>query len=560
MGLWAGFRHRVACWLVGRFEVPRDAVRWACRRYAQRTALITAQGRWTFRQLHERSLRLAQALLSQGAAEGGVVVCQVRDGHELLEVRLACFECGAVSLCLPDFADAAAVHSVLSAVKPRAVITSPGMPLAAMALDPQARRVLTGVEYEQWLLAHPATLVRVPVAPQQVAGLGLTSGTTGTPKLMANTHGAQIRSLQMLIGNADLTGPAAASGPCLPAIPLCGAGSGMLFPAMLSGAALVVPPSRAPVVLVDWIESLGVTRLFLTPSQLIDLLELPAAQFQRLSGLQQIIYGTESMPKPKLMEAMRKFGPILQQGYGSAEVLPPVSLFSAAEHERARQEGEGQRLASSGRVVPDVQIECRGEDGRPLAMGEIGALWVRSSTRFAGYWSGNGLVAHGDGEWLAMGDVGRVDAQGFLYVLGRQADVVHRPHPDGGGALIKVFPREVEDAAHCHPAVREAVLVQAAESDVPGAVWLVVSLRQAILADAALAEQDWASVLRQHLIPLVPAYALPDEIQVMDALPRSPLGKVLRRQVRDVLPHFHKLRERTEVASGPEVGALELLT
>lgn len=550
MAVWARFRHQLARWLVGRFEVPRDAVRWACRRYAPRTALVTARGRWTFRQLHERSLRLAQALLAQGAGAGAVVLCQVGDDHEWLEIRLACFECGAVFVCLPDFADPATALAVLAAVAPTVVITSPGMPLAAAALAPGVRRVMTGRDYENWLVSQPTTLAVVSVAPQQVAALGLTSGTTGDPKLMATTHGAQVRSLQMLMGNLDLSGPGMVSGPCLPAIPLCGAGSGMVFPALLSGSALVIPPSRAPGVLVDWIEAQGVTRLFLTPSQLIDLMELPLTQLRRLGKLRQIIYGTESMPQPKLLEAMERLGPILQQGYGSAEVLPPVSLFSAAEHARARQTGALHLLASSGRVVPDVQLECRSEDGLPVAAGAVGALWVRSPTRFAGYWGREGLIPAGQGAWLAMGDMGRVDAQGYLYVMGRQADVIHVQRQGVGD--VQVYPREVEDAAHGHPGVREAALVQVARGGLPGEVWLVVSLREAVRANAALADQDWALALRQHLAQRVPSHALPDRIWVLDALPRSPLGKVLRRQVRETLHRFHK--EAVHQAAGVESG------
>ena len=166
MAVWARIRHQLARWLIGRFQVPRDAVRWACRRHAQRTALVTASGRWTFRQLHERSLRLAQALLAQGAGAEAVVLCQVSDDHELLEIRLACFECGAASLCLPDFADAAAVLAVLAAVAPTVVVTSPGMPLATATLPAGVRRVLTGSDYEQWLLSQPADLAAVPVTPQ----------------------------------------------------------------------------------------------------------------------------------------------------------------------------------------------------------------------------------------------------------------------------------------------------------------------------------------------------------------------------------------------------------
>ncbi|MCA0241006.1 MAG: acyl--CoA ligase [Proteobacteria bacterium] len=519
-------RHRLACWLVGRFRVPRDAVRWACQRYAGRLALVTPSGQWTFRALHERSLRLAQALQSAGLQPGELLLYQLHDEHELVELRLAAWECGAVAACLPDFADAAAARALLGCVQPRVVITSPDLPLAAAAPPPGARRVLTGPDYEAWLAAHPPLPAAVPVAPDDVAVLVTTSGTTGAPKLMASTHGAQMRSLQMLLANADLSGPAAPAGPCLTAIPLCGAGSGMLFPALLSGSPLVIPPSRDTAAWVDCAARHGVTRLFVTPSQLIDLLELPDAP-RRLAAVRQLVYGTESMPVPKLTEALQRFGPILQQGYGSAEVLPPLALMSAPAHAGALA-GQPRRLGSCGRVVAGVELRIVDDQGRDLPAGEVGAVLVRSPTRFAGYWGAHGLVPAGD-DWLAMGDLGRVDADGDLFILGRQADLVQVQRR---GVLLPVYPREVEDAAHRHPAVREAVLVQPPAADGPGPVWLVVSLRRSAGGRGAA---DWAAELTGHLRPLLPAHALPDRVRVLEALPRSPLGKVLRREVRDAL-------------------------
>jgi fatty-acyl-CoA synthase len=526
MGLITQLRHQFACWLMGRFQVPRDAVRWACKTHTDRVALVCAEGSYSFRALHERSLRLANALHDAGVGPDTVLLYQVHNDARLVEIRLAAYECGAIAVSLPDFATAAAVHAVLQQIRPHMVIASPDLPLATVPLHDGVRRILCGPLYEDWLRSFPPRLLDVAIDPQAVALLGMTSGTTGAPKLMATTHHAQVRSLQMLVGNADLSGPQAV-GPCMPGIPLAGAGGGMLFPALLTGAALVLPPDLQTQSLVEWIERHQVTRLFVTPSQLIDLLELPAAQRARILCLRQIIYGTESMPAPKLAEALLEFGPILQQGYGSAEVLPPVALFSAPEHARVLASGQPERLASCGKVVSGVEVRIVDGTGAAMPTGGIGSVMVRSPTRFAGYWSAEGLRPADGGAWLAMGDLGYLDPQGYLFILGREADLLHTPH---GGSLHPIYPRRVEDAAHQHPAVREAAAVQAG----PGQpLWLVVTLRAAATQSDPL--RNWAQDIRRFLEPRLPAAAMPGAIRVVRTLPRSPLAKLLRRQIRDDL-------------------------
>jgi fatty-acyl-CoA synthase len=128
-----------------------------------------------------------------------------------------------------------------------------------------------------------------------------------------------------------------------------------------------------------------------------------------------------------------------------------------------------------------------------------------------------------------MGDLGYLDLQGYLFILGREADLLHTQH---GGSLHPIYPRRVEDAAHQHPAVREAAAVQAG----PGQpLWLVVTLRAAATQSDPL--RNWAHNIRSFLEPRLPAAAMPGAIRVVHTLPRSPLAKLLRRQIRDdVLP------------------------
>lgn len=522
-----------ASYIASRFRVPRDVVRWACRKYASRPALITEKGEWTFAQLHARSLRLAQVMRAAGLRSGRVVLYQVEDGNEQLEIRFAAYECGAITAFLPMFAPSAQVHELLDTIRPRLVITSPGSALAlacAGRTEPEIPMILLGTQYEDCLRAQPERFVGVPIRTDSVSAIGATSGTTGTPKLMAQSQGAQAMSLRMLIRHIDLSSPVVSGGTCLSAVPLAGAGSGMVLPALISGTALVVPPSRDTATLVEYIERYQVARLFVTPSQLIDLLDLPSTELDRLRSVRQIIYGTESMPVPKLWEALKHFGPILQQGYGSAEMLPPVTMLSASDHRKALESNNPGLLRSSGKVARGVQVDIVNGLGTRLPAGEVGLIRVSSPTRFMGYWSPAGIHDPQEKQSLFMGDYGSLTADGYLYVLGRQADAVRMP---GSGALV--FPRNVEDVLHRHPAVKEAAVValDAADAESPVRLYATVVLRRQyrhLLSEShAPWEQELLAFLRSRLEP----HACPHGLAIMDQLPRSPLCKMVRLSVRD---------------------------
>lgn len=522
----------VAYFIASRFRVPRDVVRWASRHYASRPALITESGVWTFAQLHGRSLRLAQAMRAAGLGPGKVLLYQVEDGNEQLEIRFAAYECGAIAAFLPVFASTMQVHELLRAVHPCLVIASPGGDLALACADQTDRLVpmiFVGPQYEEWLNACPERCVDVPILEDSVSAIGATSGTTGAPKLMAQSHGAQAMSLRMLIRNIDLASPTVTGGACMSAIPLGGAGSGLVLPALLSGTALVVAPSSATSTLVNYIERYRVVRLFLTPSQLIDLLDLPPDDLARLRSLRQIIYGTESMPVPKLWEALQHFGPILQQGYGSAEVLPPVTMLSASDHRKALESSNPELLCSSGKVARSVQLEIVDCSGHRLPAGEVGFIRVNSPTRFIGYWSPAGIHDPQKNEPLLMGDIGYLSADGYLYVLGRQADVIRVRR---GDSEVQVFPRKVEDALHQHPAVKEVALV-AIEVQGQQRLYLAVVLRQKYQRLRPGPDVPSERELLEFLHSQVAPEALPQGVVFMDQLPRSPLCKMVRRSVRD---------------------------
>ncbi len=514
---------------LSRIRLPRDIHRHAFRRYAGRTALRFEDGSsMRYGELRDRSYSLAEAWRAMGLGAGDNVFAQIATEREFFEIRTAALEAGIVLTIFhaghgPDFIALAA-----RAADPKLFIADPGLAPGCAEAFRAARpgapvwQIGAGGDYEAAIAGHAPRPSRARIDPADPMVLGFTSGTTGPPKGLLSSHGAAVASLKLVIRNLRIRPDRRAASISLTPIPLVGAGSGLIFPSMLSGGTLVVMNEYTPARLCAMVREHGVTRLFLTPSHLIDLLDEGAAAAEALATLTHIIYGTSPMPAAKLEEALTRFGAAFQQGYGQAEILPPVSLLTPEDHRRGAKPAPRAVLASSGRVVKGVRVRISDARGRALPAGEIGEIHVDTPTRMAGYLDprqNRGVIL--DDGYFRTGDLGFLDAAGYLHVLDREADLIRR----AGGVI---FPRLVEEEAHDHPAVKECCLVEAG-----GRVVLFVSLRRKYRdGDASAIAGEVAALLARRLAP----EQRPDEIRMLPEIPRSFLGKILRRAARERIP------------------------
>jgi len=509
---------------LARLHTPRDVLRLACKRYADQPAIAAGERQLSYAELGDRVLRIATLWRQWGIGHGTPVFCLLPDGIAQVVVRHAAAEAGVMLTQFPPDVDDAALRQAIDELAPRLIVHRRHHALPAS--DAREWRPSESVEQELAAIAPE----RDPQAldPDALAGLGYTSGTTGAPKVLTISHGAYLTSLRQVVANIDLRQRRAEPDRVLVGIPLGGAGGGLVLPTVLAGGCLIVPKRYDAEALLDALVAHRATRLFTTPSLLIDLLDHPGIDTADLSSLRHLIYGTELMPAAKLEEALARFGPILQQGYGSAEVLPPVSLLAPHDHVQgdpraiAPHPAPRRVLMSAGRVVPGVSIRIADADGNALAPEEVGEVWVKSPTVFTGYWKRPDLTATTlrDGH-LVTGDMGRLSADGYLTLLGRKADLVRR------GTYV-IAPRLVEEAIHDHPAIKEASLVQVGERAV-----LAVSLRRTWRNRQG--PEQWRWQLLAHLADRIPDRQWPDDIVVLEELPRSRLCKVLRREVRALL-------------------------
>jgi fatty-acyl-CoA synthase len=521
------FRRFLIQLILRRFRVPRDAVRFAFSKYPNRIALITQRGSLTYGRLADRVNRLASGWHAAGVRKGHHVYSQLPDDWEQIEIRLAAYELGAI---LTSFNQAHPSEFILDASQiatPRVFIFDPDFAKTAELLSnqhPSMLQLKTGDHgsYETLIAGSPAKPSANYVKPRDVAALNFTSGTTGPPKGLFVNQNVALISLRLAVANISVG--AKEQDIFLVCIPLTGAGSGAVLPTLIAGSTLIIPPKYDVGVLIQWIEKYKATRAFMTPSQLIDVLDSSELAAHDISSLRNLIYGTAPMPAAKLEEAIVRLGPILQQGYGMAEVLPPVSLLQMAQHIHRGEPAARNILSSAGRVVDGVKVQIVDEQSQRLKPGEIGEILIQSPTVFSGYWQQNDLTSKAlqDG-WFHSSDYGFFDEYGLLYILDRKPDLIHREDRT-------IYPRLVEEAVHDHPAVKEACLVKPDDSS---EVILFVSLRE----QWRTPQRRWnlTQEISNFLCDKVQDWQMPDKIILLDELPRSFLQKILRKDLRQLV-------------------------
>ncbi len=293
-----------------------------------------------------------------------------------------------------------------------------------------------------------------------------------------------------------------------------GSGLGILPNLFRGGCALTqnVPDLRV------WcrnIEAERVTTAMLLPTLIYRLLELPEAREHDLSSLRTLLYGGSPMSPAKLASAQARFGNVFVQNYGATECLQAVAILTKADHAR----GQGQHLASAGRVAPGVDLKIVDDDGRELPRGETGELWLRSRATISGYYGNPDASASEfeDGYWKS-GDLGYVDEQGYLFIVDRKKDMIIT-----GG--FNVYAVEVEAALNTHPAVENAAVVGVPHEEWGEAVHAEVVLHAgADVSEAALIE---------HVKGTLGRFKAPKSVTFVATLPQSSVGKVLRRLVKE---------------------------
>jgi long-chain acyl-CoA synthetase len=475
----------------------------------------------TYAELHARSSRYAQALLSAGVGVGSRVAHLDQNAPEALELLVAAAKIGAVLVPL---------NWRLSTPELRAVITDAGAMLVtcgpsfaemtrAAAGDVRVQVVGPGTAGEDWLRNFDDDDPSYAPEPGTAVLQLYTSGTTGSPKGVLTTHAnlACLAAGTAPFWSFDSTSVSLVSTPLFHI-----GGMGWLLVGIQVGARNVLLSQVVPDELVDVLERERITNAFLVPTILHMVNELDRVGGRDFSALRSIAYGGSPITTPVLEASLRTFGCELFQLYGLTETTGAIVQLDATDHDP--NGSRAHLMRSAGRPYPWVEVAIVDpRSGDALPVGRIGEVRVRGANVTPGYHErpADTDAAMADGGWFCTGDGGYLDGDGYLFLTDRIKDMIV-----SGGE--NVYPIEVEDVLARHPDVLEVAVVGVSDERWGEVVTAVVVARSA----AAPTLESLLTFCR----PLLAAYKLPRRLVLLDELPKTPTGKVVKRELRASLP------------------------
>ena len=500
-------------------------IEWRANVRPQLTALVDDRGAaYTYAQLRAEVERKAggwAGLGVLGAGPGDVVAIVAKNSADFLVHAFALMRAGATPAFVNWRLSARELTEVLRLVEPKAIAADAEFAGLVNAAWPQATatvRIGGGPVPAGWL---DGRTLDGPVPPrpaltgETVLALVHTSGTTGRAKAIPLRHGALMMSV------ADFAieiGDQVAGSRHLQILPLFHLGGfGQCMQAILTAGTVYIHTAFVPAAVIDAIEADRIEFFTAGPS-LIDMLVAEIRRRERadLSHLREIAYGTAPITPSSLTAAVAAFGCRFRQIYGNTESQSMISLLAPEDH----QPGHA-RLASAGRVSFGWEVRIVGPDGRDLPCEAAGELLIRGECLFSGYWRDPEATAaaFAEGGWYRTGDIARLTADGYLYILDRAKDMII-----SGGENI--YPAEVEAVLARHPVVADVAVLGRPDPTWGEAVHAVII--PAASAVSAVSAEEIMAWCRDQLAH----FKCPKSVEFVDALPRTTTGKVLKRELR----------------------------
>ena len=461
------------------------------------TSTLSVDGvRVTLAVLHDSACRSATVLAAHGLSPGSRVVVSARSSLELVTVYLAALQLGATAVLANPAYTVDETRAILARAKPTLLVAdSQDLPVAGGVRTLSLPNV---IEQARTALPHASAAAR----SGSVALLAFTSGTTGAPKVVPLTHGHLLSSIRAAMWSWRW-GP---SDTLVHALPLYHQhGLSGIHATLLAGSSAAILSRFSPAALIEAVDREQATVLFGVPSIHQRLLELPPQQLAPLRRLRLVTSGSAPLPVSLAQRFTAITGVVLLERYGLTE--SGLNLSNSYDAERVG--------GLAGTPLPGVEVELADDQGNPIPLGTEGEVVLRGPQVFDGYLDDPEATAAAfwPGGWFRTGDLGRYDRAGRLKITGRLKDLVIT-----GG--MNVSPAEVEAVVEQLPEVLEAA-VAGLPSDRWGeevSVWVVASGAGPIDAERVI------SHCRQHLAP----YKCPKRVFQTTALPRNPMGKVVR--------------------------------
>ncbi|AAV94318.1 AMP-binding protein [Ruegeria pomeroyi] len=465
---------------------------------------------------HDRAARVAGWLGSQGVAPGDRVALFMGNSPDYLILQYGIWYAGAAAVPINAKLHGREAAFILADSETTITFAAPDLAAALHAAQAPGRIVETGTAGLAAILAADPVAAPAQCDPGDLAWLFYTSGTTGRPKGVMITH--RMLMAVSLAYPVDVD-PVTPEDTVLYAAPMSHGAGLYNMVHVLRGARHVCPASGGfePGEIFGLARHFTRVQMFAAPTMVKRMTDQARASGETGEGLRTVVYAGGPMYLADIVEAVEHFGPIFVQIYGQGEC--PMGITALSRHDvtdRSHPRWQ-ERLASVGRAQSPVELRIGDGDGAPLPPGQTGEVMVRGDVVMPGYWRNPQASARAlrDG-WLMTGDMGFLDAEGYLTLQDRSKDLII-----SGGSNI--YPREVEEVLLTHPLVREASVVGRPHPD-----WgeEVVAF---VVGEATAAELD-ALCTRN-----IARFKRPKHYRWLPELPKNNYGKVLKTELRRIL-------------------------
>lgn len=477
----------------------------AAERWPERVALTHEEGAVNLAQLEARSACIAAMLRTRGVERGDRVALQLPNVPAFVYLYFAVLRLGAVVVPMNPLLKGEESAYNLEDSEARLLFSWHESDAPAGSGGGVKRVVVTGPAGEELTAGFEPQGEIVDVDPEETAVILYTSGTTGRPKGAELTHRNLGLNTRAVISNLEIVAEDVLMG-MLPLYHSFGQ-TCTLNATVAVGARLALLARFDPERALELMARERVTVLMGVPTMLFGI-AAAAEDPAPFAALRVCMSGGAPLP----LEQGRAFAAVagvpVIESYGLSETSPAATLHRP----------DANRVGSVGRAIEGVEVRIFDEEMRELPAGETGQIAIRGHNVMKGYWRHPDATAEAitDDGWFLSGDLGRIDDDGYVYVVGRLKDMILR-----GG--LNVYPREVEDVLYSHPSVVEAAVVGVPDERLGEEVGAAVVLAP----DAATAPSELRSWLRERVAP----YKYPRLIWTLDELPKGPTGKILKRAI-----------------------------
>jgi len=497
-----------------------------------KTAIVFEGKRYTFSQLNERVNRLGNALLNLGVQKGDrVAMLQVNTNH-CVETYFAIAKIGAIYVPLNFRARGNELAYMLNSSEANTIFVGERYVDLVNSIKPELASLKNVISldsphdgllyYEDLIKSASADEIFTDIGDDDTTILMYTAGTTGFPKGVMLSHNSFSIYVLENVSPAD---PVSEEGNIL-TVPLYHvAGIQAMMAAIYGGRTLVMERQFEPGEWMGLVETERANRAMMVPTMLKQLMDHPEFSKHDLSSMKVITYGAAPMPLEVIKKAVELFpGVSFINAFGQTETASTITTLGPEDHDITGTEEEKEkklkRLASIGKAMSDIEMKIIDEEGNDLPTGEVGEIVARGPRVMSGYWKDEEKTEKTidkDG-WVHTGDMGYMDEDGYFFLAGRATDMIIR-------AGENISPEEVEAVLYSHPKIGEVAVI-----GVPDEEWGEVPMCVAVIKPG---ETCTPEELMEHCRENLASFKRPRAVVFCDELPRNPMGKVLKRVLRE---------------------------